>query len=87
MPETQVAAERLQEILEEMKGLLDEAEQLIRRNGMPITYERARSYWIAHIRRALDKDHSYLGGSMFTMEETIRDLEEPEDDEEFEDEE
>jgi hypothetical protein len=37
---------------------------------------RARSYWYAHIRTALDKNHGYMGGSMVTMQDTIDEFEE-----------
>jgi hypothetical protein len=65
--------DRLEEIRDEIKELLDEATGILRRGG-GITYERARSYWLAHIRTALDKDHDYLGGSMVTMQNTIDEL-------------
>jgi hypothetical protein len=37
--------------------------------------ERARAYWWAHIRCALDDEHEFLGRSMFTMRDTIEALE------------
>ena len=39
----------------------------------------AKSYWLAHIVTALDKDHGYLGGSMGTMQDTIDALREGEE--------
>jgi hypothetical protein len=62
------AAERLQEIKDEMKALLAEAGALVRGTDEE---DRARGYWLAHIRTALDDDHDYLGGSMCTMQETV----------------
>jgi tetrahydromethanopterin S-methyltransferase subunit G len=64
--------ERLKEIREEMECLLNEAEQLIRRTGFP--YERAKSYWIAHIESALMRNGRFLGASMVTMDDTIDEL-------------
>jgi hypothetical protein len=70
-------AERLAEIKDEMLELLREAARLTRDTPEE---DRARSYWLAHIRIALDDEHSYLGGSMCTMQETIEALEEGDDD-------
>jgi len=64
-------AARLFEIKEEMLDLLRESEQLLRGTD---SEDRARSYWWAHIRCALDRDHTYLDRSM-TMEETVQELE------------
>lgn len=69
-------ADRLEEIKDEIKGLMAEAENLLRgtREG-----DVAKSYWLAHIVTALDKDHGYLGGSMGTMQDTIDALREGEE--------
>jgi len=67
-------AGRLEEIKEEMLSLLDEAEHLVRQERG--VYDRAKSYWIPHIKMALTKEHEYLGGSMVTMEDTIEELKE-----------
>lgn len=75
--------ERLYEIKDEIKELVYEARDLFPRNSL--TYERARSYWIAHILGALDDENDYLGGSMFTMKETIEELEDPEEEDEDDD--
>ena len=63
---------RFEEIRDEIKELVYEARGMLPRNS--IEYERAKSYWIPHILMALDSDHDYLGGSMFTMQDTINDL-------------
>jgi hypothetical protein len=65
-------AERLNEIKEEIKAFLGEAKRMLRGTG--ITWERARSYWFAHILGALDEENEYMGGSMFTMQDTINEL-------------
>jgi len=79
------AAERIIEITEEIRELVQEAMDLIRENGSDLTRERARSYWYPHILMNLNDDHEWLGSSMCTMEGSARELEE--DDEEFEEEE
>jgi hypothetical protein len=69
--------ERLIEIKEQMLELLDEAKDIIP-EGM--TKKRAEAYWYAHIKTAILKDHEYLGGSLVTMEHTINELEEEDED-------
>jgi hypothetical protein len=69
--------DRLLGIQEEMKKLLREAEQLLRGTAEE---NRARGNWMAHIRRALDDDHGFLGGSMLTMQDTIEALDEAHED-------
>jgi len=65
-------AVRLLGIKEEMLDLLNEAERLTQ--GTP-EENRAKAYWVGHIRCALDDDHTYLGGMRgTTMEDTARDL-------------
>jgi len=71
--------ERLIEIKEQMLELLDEAMYLLP-EGM--TKTRAKSYWYAHIKTALLKEHEYLGGSLVTMDDTINELEEEEEESE-----
>ena len=70
---TQVANE-LREIQAEMVELLDQAQRLLR-SAPGMTRERAQSYWLAHARMAITKNHSYLGGSMVDMDDTIAELE------------
>jgi hypothetical protein len=83
--------ERLVEIHEEMLDLLHEARTLLEREG-GIEWERANSYWLAHIEMALTKENRYLGSSMYTMEDTLQYLEsciygdDDEDDDEGDDE-
>lgn len=67
--------ERLVEIKDQMKELIEESRQLLLGTDHE---DRARSYWMAHIRCALDNDHMYLGGSMITMQDTIDALEDEE---------
>jgi len=65
------AAETLIEIKEQMLELLDHAREALRGLDDDFLERQATSYWLAHIRTALDSDHEYLGGSMVTMQETI----------------
>lgn len=68
------ASNRLMDIKDNIKELVYEAKDLIRGNGSSLDYERARLYWVDHILTALDKENDYLGGSMFTMQDTINAL-------------
>lgn len=72
-PSTTQLADQLRDIQLELIDLLDQADRLLR-NAPSITRERAQSYWLAHARMALTKNHSFLGGSMFDMEDTINEL-------------
>jgi len=67
---------RLWEIKEEISGLLEEAEGLLK--GTPEA-ERARAYWLAHIKIALDRSHGYLASSMCTMEDSVAALTDEDD--------
>lgn len=69
------AANQLEEIYQEIKSMMWEAREVARRGfGYDSTgYERAK-YWISAIETALDKDHDWLGGNMFTMADTIQEL-------------
>ena len=62
---------RLAEIKDEINELLEEAWQLVRGTSEE---GRAKGYWMAHIRTALDDEHDYLGRSMCTMQETAEAL-------------
>jgi len=55
-------------LLDDMEAVLDSAPSDIR--------NRAKSYWMAHVRMALTKEHEFLGGSMTDCEDTIVELEE-----------
>ncbi len=66
---------RLIEIQEEMINLLSEAKDLIRCSDNKMAYERAKSYWMAHVEMGLSNDHYYASSSMCSMEDTIKELE------------
>jgi hypothetical protein len=71
MIDTGERAERLNEIYEQFRDLLDEARDLVRGTREE---DRANAYWLAHIRCALDEDHDYLSRGMCTMQDSIEAL-------------
>ena len=75
------AAGRIMEITEEIRELVQEAMDLMRYEGTDTERERARGYWYAHIRLALDEDSGFMGRSMCTMEDSARELMAEEEDE------
>ncbi len=78
------AGERILEISEEIRELLQEAMDLVRSEGTDFDRERARSYWYGHIQIALGGEHGYMGRSMCSMTDTAEELmadEEPEEEE------
>jgi len=75
------AGERILEIKEEIIDLVQEAMDLMRYEGTDTERERARGYWYAHIRTALDEDSGFMGRSMCTMEDSARELMAEEEDE------
>lgn len=75
------AGERILEISEEIRDLLQEAMDLVRSEGTDFDRERARSYWYGHILIALGGDHGYMGRSMCSMSDTAEELMADEDDE------
>jgi len=72
-------AARLEEIVCEMKELMREARDIVRK--YPGTEDRFKGYPYAHIVGALDNDHEFLGGSMFTLIDCIEEIKGGGDDE------
>lgn len=70
-------ADRLEEIKDEIKGLLGEADDLLHGTD---GYQRAKAYWLACMHIELDEDHEWMGKSMCSMQDTIDELREPDDD-------
>ena len=73
------AASRLRNIQEEMDALLEEAMEIVQHEGMRIDVARARVYWYPRIKKVLWKETEFpefLGGSMFTMQGAIEDMDE-----------
>ena len=64
----------LKEIQAKMLELLEEAEYMVRITGDRKILDRAKAYWIPHIKMSLLNDTEYLGKSMVTMEDTISEI-------------
>ncbi len=69
-----VLANELECLRDEMLEKLDEMVDLLREADSEMTYNRATSYWIPHIRMALTKDHDSLGDWPAYCEDTINEL-------------
>ena len=63
---------RLEDIQTKISEHVYEARSLL--EGTGITLQRAERYWIAQILTALDNDDEYVGGSMFTLQDSIIEL-------------
>ena len=77
--------DELGEIQSQILELVEQARGLLRRNGLHGALMRAESYWIAHITTAASNDHGYLGKSMVSLQDTIDEIENGEDDDTAED--
>lgn len=62
-----MSASRFEEIIDEMKDLLQEAINIIPDHAKP----RAKAYWIAQMEMILDNDHGYMGGCGCSMVDTL----------------
>lgn len=71
---------RFEEIIGEIKELLEEAIDLVPDDERR---SRAEAYWYGSIVSNLDDDHSFMGGSMHSMQDTFEELD-LDDDEEME---
>ena len=70
---------RFEEIICEIRGLLDEALELVP-DG--IARSRAESYWYGNMIVNVTDDHGYMGGSMCSMQDTLEEFDEIDEDEE-----
>ena len=71
---------RFEEIIGEIKELLEEAIDLVPEDTRR---SRAEAYWYSAIATNLDDDHGFMGGSMHSMQDTFDELD-FDDDEEME---
>ena len=71
---------RFEEIIGEIKELLEEALDLVPDHERL----RAETYWYSHISMALDENHSYMSGSMCSMQDTLEEFDEVEEEEDEE---
>lgn len=62
--------EELKEAYDKMEQLLFDIEDILSRAPVGVR-TRAKSYWLAHMKIELNKDHEFLAGSMCTMQDTI----------------
>ncbi len=67
---------RLLEIKEEIKELANEAISVVAEETKGQIFARANAYWHPQILMTLDKEHDYMGGSMCTLEDTIKEINE-----------
>lgn len=67
------AQEELREIADEMRELLDRAHSALEMAG-GLEERRARAYWYASMRINLGGEHDFMGGSMCSLEDTIKEL-------------
>lgn len=65
--------QRFEEIIGEIKELLEEAIDLVPEG---YTRSRAESYWYSTMTTCIDHDHDYMGGSMNSMQDTLEELDE-----------
>ena len=72
---------RFEEIIGEIKELLEEALDLVP-EGM--ARSRAESYWYGNMIVNVNEDHGYMGGSMCSMQDTLEEFDEIDEEEEEE---
>ena len=77
----QEIVDELGEIQSQILELVDQARALLRRNELQGALMRAESYWIAHVTTAISNNHGYLGKSMVSLQDTIDEIKDGEDDE------
>lgn len=75
---------RFEEIIGEIKELLEEAIDLVPEDTRR---SRAEAYWYGTIISNLDDDHGFMGGSMHSMQDTFDELDFDGDDDDDYDEE
>jgi len=68
-------AEVLRMYEEELKDMVIEMQEIVKRVRIGRIAERAMSYWIGDIATAISKDSGWLGQSGVTLEETIKEIE------------
>ena len=77
MPDKQ----RFEEIIDEIKDLLEEAIDLVPEGT---ARSRAQSYWYAHMIVNVSEDHDYLGGSMHSMQDTLEEFDDEDEEYDYE---
>lgn len=75
--------QRFEEIIGKIKELLEEAIELVPEGHIR---SRAQSYWYASMIMNVTDTHEYMGGSMCSMQDTLEEFyDEDEEEEDFED--
>jgi hypothetical protein len=77
----QEIVDELGEIQSQILELVEQARALLRRNELQGALMRAESYWIAHVTTAISNNHGYLGRSTVSLQDTIDEIKDAEDDE------
>ena len=69
---------RFEEIIGEIRELLDEALDLVPEG---FARSRAESYWYGNMIVNVTEDHGYMGGSMCSMQDTLEEFDEVDEEE------
>ena len=77
----QEIVDELGEIQSQILELVEQARALLRNNQYQAALARAEAYWIAHVTTAISNNHGYLGGSTVSLQDTIDEIKDAEDDE------
>ena len=77
----QEIVDELGEIQSQILELVEQARALLRNNELQGALMRAESYWIAQVTTAISNNHGYLGKSMVSLQDTIDEIKDAEDDE------
>lgn len=72
---------RIMAAIDAIYDALAEIRDALREAGAEGALDRARHYWMAHIDGALQNRGGWLGGSFITAEDTLKELEEDEEEE------
>ena len=70
------AISQLEDSREKIEGALDEIEEVIKEFMGPRSsaLERAKTYWLSHVKGAIRKRSMVAGGSFLTMDDTIDEI-------------
>ena len=77
----QEIVDELGEIQSQILELVEQARALLRNNELQGALMRAESYWITQVTTAISNNHGYLGKSMVSLQDTIDEIKDDEDDE------
>ena len=69
------------EIQTQILEVVEQARALLRRKELQGALMRAEAYWIAHVTTAISNNHGYLGKSMVSLQDTIDEIKDAENDE------